>query len=478
MRSRSCCEFVASPKFVHGVVSCALLALTVFAAVAGSYHALSLASDTPHIDDWHFISDLPKLTKHSPTHSYMLERHNGHPSVPARVAFLISAEYGNLHLQYLRYGTFFLSLTGFGLLVLLSARVRKALDAPYVVLFCIIAFCSLAVFSPNHWETYSLAMGITNMTTTVAVIGSVVAGYSWVCGKGIKYVLISFAAAILATLSMTQGMFVWSALAVLFWFGDASRKTLLTTLCCGVQILALFWNYFGHASAASASEYQVALKLSLMVPMLVSIPFFGMISNAPFVPLSVSSGAVICALCAVGLLSVSLASSDSRKSAAPFLALLCYGALAISLIALGRRDMPLELIAAPRYAALTMPFLIGAFGAIGLAAAKERMAAVALGAIFTLCLTGWLVGSQQEFALLEARRTTLSHIKEYLLSSSVNQRDDQSMREKLYINANTLEAARRSIAFMKEHQMSIFSVPATPEKTHSGYNAPMPVYSP
>lgn len=473
--------FAARSKHLSLAISGLLLLLTIFVSVAGSYHALNMASDTPHIDDWHFISDLEQFNQGDQglsAESYYLKRHNGHPSVPARAAFLISAKCFDLNLQYIRYGTYFISLICFALLSFLAVVIQKRTSIPFVWILSFIAFCSLAVFSPNHWETYSLAMGITNMVATVAVIGSVIAGYWWTCGKGGGFLAISFSAALLATASMSQGMFVWTALAVLFLAGAPRHKMALIAVCCVTQLLAFLWNYIGYTGAGGGSQPLDVLRILLSVPILVSSPFFGMVSNNPCVPLSVSSGVVIFALCALGLLSVCLSSTRNSKIVAPFLALLCYGALTIALIALGRRDMPLELIAAPRYATLTMPFLIGAFGAISITAAKERWAAVALGGIFSLCLTGWLFSSQQEYALLEARRTTVAHIKKYLLSRSPYEDDDQSLREKLYIDGNTLKVAKRSIRFIKEQQMSIFSVPDPPVKAQPGHDAIVPAHSP
>jgi len=469
---------------IGSVGSKAVLFIFLLAAVGhGSFIALNQVMDIPHIDDWRFVSELADIDHGSTGMDYLLARHNRHPVMPARAAFLLCLKFSDLDLRLIRYGTYGVALACFALLASLSAVAWRAVDQgesdPAPILSLLIAFIALTVFSANHWESYSLAMGITNMTCTTAVVASVLCGYGWLRrrGEGRWLLLMAFVSGLIASVSMTQGMFVWSSLACLFLLGTEPRRLRLGLACLGLQALFLLWNSTVHEGVEGSLGTFKPARLLVAMPMLVGTPFFGMINNAFHQTISASGGLVLSGLALLGVLSRCRPSRQDFTALAPFLALLLYGAFTIVLIAIGRQALPLETMASPRYAALTMPFMIGAFGCTCIAARTSRLGVGAAGGMFAVCLLGWLIAGQQESVMIKYRREARQEIRRFLLDTSPDEMVLQGAQQKLYVNDATLKDVLRAVTFLRARKLSMFAdkpvqepvslpdLPAEPEMT-------------
>lgn len=425
-----------------------------------------LFGDVPHIDDWLYIDRLRALESGElGLWQYVFERHNGHPSVPSRLAVLSAYHFADLDLGLLRWGMLigqFCTAATAACLIVACARdgtrttpEGNRLLESHAVIFGV-PIVMLTALSLNEWETYAVATNFNNVMVTLFALGAVLTFHLWQAnGRKASLLCVSIACALAASLSAAPGVLIWGALAAMA-FLRPPRPQLSTGIAFAAVFVAFaLLNAFAVSSSRVADAPLDVSKMLASAVMLVGLPWFSHIKNSQVVAIYLAFGTLLLPILAYAILRWLRASEEERAQSLPFLVLLGYGCCAIVLIAVGRRFFPIESIAASRYVGFIFPLVVGLAGLLGVAAKTSTPSRSMISGLFTLALVGWIVAANQEGAMAPYRVDATRMKRELLTSGALL--ETQVIRRRFFVDEYYAKhVIPRSVQFLRENKLSVF----------------------
>lgn len=394
-----------------------LTALCAAPAVLAIWYGLRVFTDVPFIDDWLFVDRVFAYRQGElGLWSYLFTPHNGHPVVITRLLLIAIHDVAGLNLQLLRWMSLCLHLatTLVCVRLVLGPRQGSAFSTVWSSVLVAALGTTLA-----QWESYAVASDIGNAITAFCAVTAIYAFGQHLRTAHSRWLALSLAAAMAATVSMSQGFVVWMSLAIMAVFLRSHRGVVLTTVLvlfaaggCGILWLS------GRVVFLAGGLH--AMHMLASVPLLVALPFVNPMDSPGYALAGIVTGVVLLVILAVLL---AVLGRDwfrsprlSLAESAPHLALIVLGLGTIVLIVSGRRAYPLTAIAASRYGAPLLPLAVGL---IGLAAhsvqrTSSRARRAVCTALIVIAAAGWTVNNYHEaivgpfrFAIMSSMRRSL-----------------------------------------------------------------------
>lgn len=415
------------------IVNCFMAIIAIIMLIYSIYvninYGLIAFSSLPHADDWAFI-DLLRAYRETEISfiNYIFTPHNGHPAVPARVAFLLSEIFHDLNLEYLRWITLllqYLCLVFAISFVILSTYehadvratslndiVANPLVSPALLAVITLVFLSTSLID---WETFAYAMGVTNIIVVMSALGALAAFQGYLVFSKPKWLLVAtIIFSTISTFSMSQGIFIWFALAVAGLM-RAPREYGGLSFVFGAIFMVGF-TIFILTRGDAGSEIGALTQLPVRTLGLLGLPWFPDLPDTTF---HINIRVLIGVLVAIALAWLSLgALADTAaffRANAIAIAVLIFGGLTMLAILASRGSFDLPLLLAPRYAQLLLPVAIG-FVAMALASSTQwgggRLILTAVGAV---AFIGWSLSISVETMMAPHRASAHDRMEAYIL---------------------------------------------------------------
>lgn len=431
------------------------------------WYGQTVFTDMPLFDDWAFLDFARAYSQDETGLLGVLDRHNGHPSVPSRIAFLLAYALTDFNIAWIRWATLVANAacaTAVGYMLWRAVCLQRADEGvadpgPEAVLnpalliglpLSAVWFLSLA-----HWETYSVAMCLSNVVVSLCAMLALLCLDAWLRDRRRVWLAAAFILAVAATLSMTQGLLVWGAFAFICVIHPDRRRLRVQAAVFGIVFFAaLVWTFFALAGGQGlgARNYE---NLLLAPVLILGAVLFGFVNNGALVPLDLAAGVAMSGLVLLSGLVFLRMPQAARNRATPFLGMLLVGLGSIAFIAWGRQAMPLEALVAPRYATLAAPALAGMIGVLCVGASTDKLAGQALAALACLAVVGMILTNTQEARMAPYRAIAMQGL-EAKLTDPAAPRTPEWFAADMLVYPDFMEGAIRTTDFLDRHDKSVF----------------------
>ena len=421
-------------------------------------YARQVFSDTPLRDDWAFIDQLRTYVSDEAGLSHLLKPHNGHPSLIGRLAFLLSFHFQGLNLQTIRWFALAISfgtatvVTIATTLILIRRPEAPGFAQPGFMLAVplIVVLCT----SLGQWEIFTLAMGVGNAAVNLFAFSAIFGWYFWLKGRRPVWLLVSLGCAVLACVSMGQGMLVWGVLAAMTSLHRDRKRLLPLAALLATTFLASFALLLSISDKTRETLPPAGLYRLLAEAIgLLGVPIFGHIGNTVIIPVTTAFGVAVAIFAVLALLRFARAPASLRDAMLPFLGCMGFGGAAMMLIVISRQHFPLDAILASRYVPILAPLPIGIAGLLGVGAPCRSAGAQLLIAFFAVAAVGLGVTNQQEYAMANARADFFRRINAQIL----HQFEDMERAEAAATPLSEEETSLlRQTKFLRQRGLSVF----------------------
>jgi len=424
-------------------------------------YARRVFTDVPFVDDWYFIEILRAHARGELGLRHLFMTHQGHPSLPGRLSFLLSYRLQGFDLLTVRWLSILTVLAAAAVAGAATAAIilRQPRDAgvtqPGFVLGVpiVIAVCATL----GQWEIYSFAMGIGNASVNLYGFAAIFAMHGWLERRRWSWLALALACAVASNLSMGQGALVWAALAFMMVLHPDRRRLLpLAAAMLAVCVAAALLQAQGMGSSPGGSVSKLDLGRAVRATLgLLGVPLIGQIGNAVVVPLSMAFGVAVLGLGLVGLLRLPDADPAQCRAMLPFLGCIAWGGGALVLIVIGRQEGPMFAQLAPRYTPIIAPIVVGLVGLLGVGASWASLGGRLLTALFVLAVVGLGVTNVEERNMAHYRPDAFARMEAAILNGFAGL-DAAGRREAVFSNDLTADKAVAGAAFLREERLGPF----------------------
>lgn len=463
-----------------------LAILWIVAACVGSlwlvlHYAFQVFGGLPVYDDWPFLEQVRQFNQRQIGIDHIFLRHNGHPSVPSRLAYLLVYRFDGLNLAPLRWTSLIGNIASAVLVSAMMIRAaqsrpaeqgpdgqpkwRPRIDVLHPAILVGVPVSTALFLSLGQWETYSVAMCVGNVIVTLSAMLAIFAFDFWLKRRRAVWFVMALLMATIATFSMTQGMICWLVFSGMIWFSPDGRRLQRLALVFGVIFLiTLVWNVIGFAGGSGIGSKKDLGHFIIGLFLVLGVPVFGLIANKVLLPWVLTGGLLLAPGVGFAAASIRWINAATLARALPFLGVLAYGLGSIALIVWGRQILTFEAIAAARYALLGLPALIGALGVLAILAERSRWAERFIAATAALCVLGLVVTNEEENVMGFYRASLFKDLDTGLRDPAVV-KDQAWFEQHFYLNDKFAHDAVTVLPFLRAQHQSIFGKPPPPAPT-------------
>ncbi|MCU0943915.1 MAG: hypothetical protein MUF65_00930 [Rubritepida sp.] len=447
----------------------ALLAVTFVLAVCAVMLGLNIAygrtafSSVPFIDDWPFVELLRLHAERQIGLSHIFWTHNGHPSVFARVGFLLSARFDALDLSVIRWLAMTAVLaTGIIVAVAMTLILTRQQDVPGFaqpgfVLAVPLAFAVCTTL--GLWEIYTFAMGLGNASVTLFSLAAVFAFHGWLERREAAWLAVALACGLLAFVNMGQGVLVFPAMAGMAILHPERRrlKTVIAALLVAGAVGFLLLTLTGESTGGRVRTLTLGRALDMMLALL-GVAVFGQVRNAVLAPVTMVFGGAVGLLLVYALLRSLRASEAQWRAMMPFFGCIALGVGAMVLLIATRHVESFDTSMSPRYVPIVSPIIVGLAGLLAVGASWGSRGAHALVALFALGAVGLVVTNIQEARMAGPRAAFQAEMMRNYRIGFEGLTDAEVNRITLG-NHETVRTARSGNEFLRREGLSHFRTP-------------------
>jgi hypothetical protein len=447
----------------------AQLSVAFVLAVCTGMVALSIAygravfTSIPVIDDWAFVQLLEEYTDRQIGLRHIFWLHNGHPSVFARIAFLLSARVDGLDLYVIRWlALVAVMATGIVVAVAMTLILTRQGDVagftqPGFLLAVPLAFAVCTTL--GLWEIYTFAMGLGNASVTLFSFAAVFAFHAWLERRGALWFAIALGCGLLAFANMGQGVLVFPAMAGMAALHPDRRrlKAVIASLLLMGALGFLLLMLAGDGSGERLRGLGLSRVLAMVVALL-GVPLFGQVRNAIVAPVTMVFGGAVALLLTYALLRALWASESQWRRILPFLGCIALGIGAMALVIVARHSFPLDAAMSPRYVPIMSPLIVGLAGLLAVGAGWGSRGAHALVGLFALAAVGLTVTNIEEARMAGPRASILAQM-EAGYREGFEGLTDAEIGRLAFIDADFARMARQSNPFLRRERLSHFRSP-------------------
>ena len=421
-------------------------------------YAMLAFTGVPHVDDWYVINRLAAYASGEAGLGHLLERHNGHPSLPARLAFLVSYRLQGLDLLTIRWGMLLIvaataavvAVSSMAALRPDSAREEAAQPGIVLAVPLAIALCTTL----GQWEIYSLAMAIANAAVNLFALTAIFSMHFYLQRRHPAWLALAFVCAVMASLSMGQGSLAWIALGAMLVLHPERRRLLpLAGLVAAISAVAVMTQLAAASGAARPGLRSLEFGRSASAVIgLLGLPIMGQVRNALVPQLTMSFGAAVLVLGMLAGARVLRAGPAELRSMVPFLGCIAYGGASLALIVVGRQGFPIEAMLASRYVPIVAPVAVGLAGLLAAGARWNSAATHLLSAFTAVAFVGLLVTNREERAMAPHRGAAAGTVLA-AMERGFGALDDRALGALLHSDETTVAEARRAAEFLRRNRL-------------------------
>ena len=411
-------------------------------------YGLKAFPEAPLYDDWTFIDRLHSYISGQMGISYFFLRHNGHPYLATRIAYLVDYYLTNLDLLYIRWlmvAVICMQSAMIGWCIVMTRSERQTNFGLNYLGAAISVMCTTTL---AQWEHFTLSISLSNVLVNLLVFASLIALQYWLRTGRLSFLLSTLLLSLLASFNTAQGFVVWLALIVTVLLADGHVKNWrlmgLFSACFIVFFVA------GTLSTSGVNMHQLGpLQIVNSLFVLAGLSLFGQYHNAP-VTTVLEAGGLILTILGLLMLAEIFRNPSERRMVAPFVGYFIYGCVGIVLVALGRQGHPMD---APRYGLISLPITIGLIGAFSIARGRSPAFPLALGALSALAFLGVAMAAPDELAIAEARKNYASEMARILKTWDL-QTDPGGLAKTLHMTVDEMPAVARGLGFLRSEHLS------------------------
>jgi hypothetical protein len=309
----------------------------------------------PYLDDWAYVVVLGEhLEGRRSLFEYLFTSHNGHPSVPSRVLFLIAYYFADLRLDLLRTLTAVALIASAAALFRLVAPARGGATGARLLFFFP---CLTLVVSLGHWEILSIASTVSNaLALLFSILGIILTGDGLRRGD-VRTLTLGGVSAFAATCSMSHGSLTWLAMAWQAAIATRPRRGLAAAFALvGVASLPVI----AMLSPRTSPSLDIGLFAQAAL-IATGTGLIGFVNNQSVPALNLVAGGIVVGLAGGCAWTLSRMSAEARQAVNESSALIVLGWLSVLALAYGRMGFGADYLASSRYAAIAMPMTAGVY---------------------------------------------------------------------------------------------------------------------
>jgi hypothetical protein len=320
MKEETLVETVAQPVFPNLIHSGKIALLLSYCILLGGLYALAATTRMvilaytalPYWDHWSFIAVVASLTKSSSTLAYLWRQHNEH-----RILFPKLFELADLYLfggrnVFLLTSIFLLQIVHLAVFAKFVRGIKGVSRSAWLALCGFACFC---LFYPIQWENFVQSFQIAFVLLALAADASILALALYRDEPQRKkrrvYFTVCLVSALIATLSLANGLLIWPILVVGAYTLRVPRRASLLLLGTAALITAFYLH--GYASPPPNTHPLAAITRPVSL-----LQYVATYLSSPWRVLSLSLGKVLAAisiLCVI-LMSGRFLGSSAKPSAA------------------------------------------------------------------------------------------------------------------------------------------------------------------
>lgn len=352
-------------------------------------------NNTPYFDEWKTVPDAIRISHGDWSFYYLLVKEQGHSVIFYRLSTIIDAALFSYSLYpTLFIGYSFLLFSAFFITTIVASAQNT--NPIYRLIACIGA--SSLLFNLHNWENI-LAPWIINSTSLLFCF--IIATY-FAQSKNISYTIISTIFSILASLSFSNGFFVWICCLFVFLSHRMFKRALFF---CVVGIIFILY------AVKDWGRISIGVDIGNSI-----LRMFSAVGNGlSFSPIVISTAAPVSVsdmhlLMITGLILILvscwmlfLVRRDIARSSFA-ISFMLFGLGSCALIAVGRSTLPVEQAASSRYYFSAVPILIGIILILLDLSRKHRLAAFALSGCVAVIFASYIVAFRTEMATAPYRK--------------------------------------------------------------------------